>query len=107
MSQLGSGCNRSKVIEFVGDPVTDVYMESHHGRGEPYKTIHYSSYGSLVDYVLGVYDKVVPTQTFHRKTRSSNSTKIPLVDLEDSLALVLGKHVSSYVARSLRDVGNR
>jgi hypothetical protein len=72
-------------------------MDAHREIGEPYKTIHYAHFGSLVNFVLGVYDKVVvrPTQTTVRVNQTRhrnikpNQTKIPLSDLEDMLVLAL------------------
>lgn len=76
------GCQKSSVIEFVGDKVSDVYAETHLKLAPPpYKSLHYAYFGSLVNYSLSVYDKVVSTSP-----KTPNRTSIPLDDLEVALA---------------------
>ena len=77
------GCQQSSVIEFVGDQVSDVYAETHPKLSPSlYKSLHYAYYGSMVDYSLGVYDKVL-------NPVGANKTTIPLNDLEVALATKL------------------
>jgi hypothetical protein len=82
------GCNNA-VIEFVGDEVTDIYRDSHREMtgghlAYPYKSLHYAYYGSLVNYTLGVYDKISGIS-------KRNQMSIPLDDLETILSAVLDK----------------